>query len=211
MPFSKAPAVALEIATEVQLRDLWRDVPGRPAIGLDRELGFLRDDQRRSGNGWIEAPRHRAEMATSADEHWSGDGVVDHPARAVAHDARNPGANLKVCRRPLQQIMIELTAADAKAHRSRVKRLCFLATTDHPRPEAGDRLRRSPALMFVEIDRQVCNALRCTPPGAHFVARKPRSTHDDDIEARLSKFPRARRAGRPAADDEHVTVLHYRS
>src|SRR5262249_45311620 len=74
----------------------------------------------------------------------------------------------------------------------------------HAGDEARDRLQHATLLVVARIDLQLFDHLRRDPARAHLVARELALVEDQHVEAGTTQLARARRAGRPAADDQHV-------
>ena len=118
---AEAPAVAREVAQEVQLRPLGRHAAERGLLGRETDLHLLRDDGalRRppclGGSAGPQLARDRAEVPAGADEQRGLDVVVQQPAVALAPHPDDTLAEPQARARTPQQVAVELAAADAVA------------------------------------------------------------------------------------------------
>src|SRR6266542_2514448 len=112
----KAPAVAAEIPAEIELGLFGRNTEGGRLAWIDHHLHLLRRDERRTIGGVIQHSGHWTKVAARTDEHGRPDGLVDDPPRAFTADTRDRRAKHQTGAGASQQIMIELTTADAEAH-----------------------------------------------------------------------------------------------
>src|SRR5262245_19636692 len=138
--FAETPSVSLQVLTEVQLGHFFIDGEFIDVIRIDWEFHFLRGDDSTRLISVLQKARNRTEMTARADEHLCADRVVHDPLRAVA---TNGGCGLPEQERrirTLQQIVIELTASNAKAHRSVVGHLDRFVLADQAASKTSDRL-----------------------------------------------------------------------
>ena len=202
---AKAPAVSGEVRAEVQLGPLSGDLAG--AL-IDRQLHFTCGNDRPAIRSAVQHPTYRTEMATGPDEHPRPDVVVDDPLGAGAANDRNGCAEQQARPRAAEQVVVELTTTNPKADGASVRRVHDVVLTDHTDPKVRDWLKRSSVAVVVGIDLEVVEHLRRDPPGAHLVARKHGLVDNDDVETRLAKPPRARRASRTTTYNHDVAGIN---
>src|SRR5439155_7885094 len=107
----------------------------------------------------------------------------------------------------LEQVMIELTAADPIADRLIVARDHF-RPADHAGAETGERFQRAPLAIIVEVDSQFIEYRGRNPTGAGLIAREGLAIEDDRVEAETSQFPGASGPCRTAANNQRVARDH---
>src|SRR5262249_22557441 len=86
---SETPAIAAEIAAEVELGGFGVDGEGIRTRRIDLELGFLSGDDQSPIGTTIQLSADRTEMAAGANEHRRTNVLADDPASAITTDARN--------------------------------------------------------------------------------------------------------------------------
>ena len=84
----EAPAVALQIAAEVELGRVGRDREFCRVPGIDGEFHLLGCHDRCLAKRAIEPTRHRAKVTACADEDGRRDRVVDDPSSPATLEAR---------------------------------------------------------------------------------------------------------------------------
>src|SRR5262249_25867858 len=139
---------------------------------VSRHLDLLRGDGLFLSGTRAQESRDRAEMSSRSDEEARLDPAVDDPAgqrpleivRSDAVEDARAGA--------AQQVVVELAAADAVAHRAIPSGLDEALAFDAG-PERGDLLERAAArLVVVDVEPQLVDDLWRDPAGARLVARK---------------------------------------
>jgi hypothetical protein len=205
MPLPNAPAIALEIPAEQQLRI------GRDAIRVgrrERELGFLRDDRLDGVRAAAKMPRDRAKMAAGADHDRRRYFLVDDPCAAFAAQRLDSRGFEHARAGTAQQVIVELAPPNRVADHAPVPRFDRIGS-DQPGSETRDVLQRQAGravLVWIEVEQ--LEHSRRQPSRAHFVTRKLRPVGNDHIPSRTPKLTRTRRSGRAAADDERIAANH---
>src|SRR6184192_3311763 len=143
---------------------------------------------------------HRTARAAGADQPAAAEGVVDDEARAVGGDATHV-VLLERRARALEEPRVELEAADRVLHAG----YRYL----QPSPvHAQPRKSQQPVRVGLEVDLEIAHHLGRDPAGAELQAREALAVEHQDVRAGAPQPPGGARAGRPAADDEHVTRAH---
>ena len=201
---AETPAVPLQVGAEIELRALAERATVLGLLRRHPELQLLRGDD---GFGrpevCAEVPRHRTEMTARADQHPRADAPVREPSVALPLERAQRLAQLEPRAAAAEQIVIELEAPDAVAHRPRVVGI-DLTTPQESGSKTGDGLKHAPAPVVLDVELQRLHDRRRDPPGADLVARKGALVHHDHVDAGPREGPGAGRSGRTATDDQHL-------
>ena len=217
---AKDPAVAFEVAGEVQLGGVCGRGELAGVLGRDRKLRFLRNDNgpaRRAcvSLGWSLELRRRVQQArdgTPVSSRANQDGragtVVDDPVAVLPPQTGDRRAEFQPRAGSAQQIVVELASPDAVADDAVVADESQRRASHDADAKSGDGLQRSPGAILPQVQLEIVNGLRGDPAGAHLVARKRGAIPDGHVETRPAKPPGTRRPCRSAADDDDVVALH---
>jgi len=176
--------------------------------GVQPELHLLRRHDGLRPVAGCEPPRHRAEVPPGAHHEGGLDLAVHHPAAAPALQAPERGLEPEAGAGALQQVVVELAAADAVAHRLAEARP-RLPVPDAPHGEALQGLADPLLRVDPRVHPERTEDGRGHPAGAGLVAGEGAPVQDQDVQTRLAQ-PRSRRgARRTAPDDQDVSALHW--
>ena len=150
----KAPGVAAQVVTEIELGNLGLDLTLCGFVGRHFEFDLLRQDDNMFIQRFRNVSGHRAKMSAGAHDQRRADLVIDDPLILLATQGLERLSQLQPGARALQQVMIELAAPDAVAHDMAVPRR-DLRAADQSREETGDRLQRPFATVVIQIDLEL--------------------------------------------------------
>ena len=138
--FAGTPAVALHVVTEEKLGNFRLDPAAGEVLGdASNSISWaattdaFRFSRAKPGGD-------RAKMAAGADQHRGFDVAVDEPSPGRSFERSNRLAQPAASAGTIEQIMIELAAANAETHRLAVMRFDF-AAADQAGAETGERLK----------------------------------------------------------------------
>ena len=205
------PGVAHQVPAEPE----FRGVLAHPApFGLLRghlELHFL------GGHRGLMAPwafadgcRHRAEVATGPDDQWRLVFAVEAPFAVVGAFQGlelDPFGTLAAA--ALEQVVVELAAADAIADRRAAMIVFHRLLAHHTDPEAMDRLHDVLTSVVRGVDIQNPQYGGRHPAGAGLVPGKGLLVDDQGPVTTLGQRPRHGGTGRAAADDQGIVALYH--
>jgi hypothetical protein len=152
--------------------------------------------------------RNSASLATIGRAAGSGQLAVYHPLVAAPLERGKRNAGTDAHAGALEEIVVELEAADRVADDMRIARVDRRAA-EHGRAEAPDVLDGQPggAVLFgIELEQPEHPGR--DPPGTDLVTGEARAVEDDDIPAGAAQHPRAGGPGGAAADDYRIAVSH---
>ncbi len=141
-------------------------------------------------------------MPAGANDDSGLDRVVGQPRASTADQRSQRRLHQHARLRSFEQVVIELTAADAVADDAVVVRIDGGAIDDAC-AKASHRLKgQAPGGVVVRIQFERVHDVRRNPAGADLVAREARTIDNENVDAGTPKRPRAARAARSAADDQ---------
>ena len=199
----EAPAIALQIGAEVQLRLIRAHSTGRLLLGCERELHLACRDDRLGPLRTVEPARDRAEVTARAHDEPRRDVAVHAPAVRRPRDGRHGRAVQDARPRPAEQVVVELSPQDTEAHRPVVARVDQRLSHD-ARAETRDGLEHAIPTVLLDVERERLDHSRRDPAGTDLVPGERRLVENQHVDAAAPKLPRARRPGRTAADHEHL-------
>src|SRR5262249_12178256 len=141
---AETPTVTLQIGAEIKFRHFRANGAPRQLPLVHHPLGLLRCDHGFPVDLGSQKTRHRAESAACADYQAGPYLPVDDPVAVGAMQLSERFALIERCAGSLEQIVVELIAADAVTDRHSVSSFHHGAT-DATGAESSNRLQHAPA------------------------------------------------------------------